>query len=86
MIAGCPHCGGLLYVTERTWSIVCRGCKKVVKRPEFVEPDMSKVPSQGPELMIPRDDRQMQIWRGKRDKLDRMVEKQKERKRDGAKG
>lgn len=77
MIAGCPHCHGLLYVNERTWSIVCRGCKRVVRKPEFEEPDPSKVPKETIELLLPRDDRNMKIWRGKREKLDRMVERQK---------
>ena len=77
MIAGCPHCHGLLHVTERTYSIVCRGCKRVVKKHEFEEPDPGKVPKETIELLLPRDDRQMKMWRGKREKLDRMVERQK---------
>lgn len=77
MIAGCPHCHGLLYVNERTYSIVCRGCRRVVKRDEFEEPDLARVPKSGPELLLPRTDRNMKIWRGKREKLNRMVERQK---------
>ena len=77
MIAGCPHCHGLLYVNDRTYSIVCRRCRRVVKKCEFEEPDPSKVPKETIELLLPRDDRNMKIWRSKREKLDRMVERQK---------
>ena len=77
MIAGCPHCQGLPYVTDRTYSIICRRCKRVVRRDEFEEPDPGKVPRETVELLLPRDDRNMKIWRGKRAKLDRMVERQK---------
>ncbi len=78
----CPHCGELLFLGRTTVGIVCSGCRRYIRESEFNEPDPEKFPERGPTLLIRRDDPNMQIWRRKREKLDRMCEARSARAAD----
>lgn len=71
----CPHCGKVIFLARHTVGVVCPGCRHYIREHEFRAPDPERLPKRTVNLFIPRDDRNMKIWRQKREKLERTCDK-----------